>query len=609
MKKKFITLLLLFLQLTNFSQTQLNPPCIQAPKFSDTQIIPVSHDIGDIDGDGLIDVVTANEIPGVIVILKGDGNGNFIFIDSIHTPMQAFNVTLGDINNDNLLDIICNQRPTSKVFIYLNNALINFTLSTTLSVLVQLPNGAVNYPPLAIDIEDMDNDGNNDIIIGKWFNSNICIFFGDGSGYNFVLNQYNTNAWEANMRLFIADLNNDGKKDFAVANRISNALRIFVNSGNRNFQQTQIYSPSGSAEDINGGDFNNDGYIDLSIVQTFSLQDSILIYLNNGNGTFSYNKGYEINASPRKIAVCDINHDNLLDIIFNSNNKPFLLGHGNGNFTKFVGNIFNSSSNVDYLTPCDINNDNFIDIIGSSYSSQNIVSFLSGTGNIIISASKDSVCPGDSIILSATGGTSYIWSNGVITDSVLINPQQSGNYMVTATTTSNCNIDASININVNHVQIPTINYNHGYLFSNISSNTIQWYLNDSILITDSVSNIHPNTIGNYSVVIQDSSGCRIKSNPYYFSTVGQVEVNSTIDYVNFIYNNEAKTLEINFALETPQNVLISLIDNTGRVLSYKKEQVIKNSKTTINTSILSQGIYFAVVECVTGKYYKKIVVN
>ena len=61
------------------------------------------------------------------------------------------------------------------------------------------------------------------------------------------------------------------------------------------------------------------------------------------------------------------------------------------------------------------------------------------------------ICEGESTILTASGGTSFLWSNGEITPSITISPQASTNYSVTVTNAENCISADSITIIVHPI--------------------------------------------------------------------------------------------------------------------------------------------------------------
>jgi len=61
------------------------------------------------------------------------------------------------------------------------------------------------------------------------------------------------------------------------------------------------------------------------------------------------------------------------------------------------------------------------------------------------------ICPGESVSLSATGGSVYQWSNGAIGSAITVNPNFSTNYTVTITNNQGCSTTESVNVNVEEI--------------------------------------------------------------------------------------------------------------------------------------------------------------
>jgi hypothetical protein len=67
----------------------------------------------------------------------------------------------------------------------------------------------------------------------------------------------------------------------------------------------------------------------------------------------------------------------------------------------------------------------------------------------IISVNNATICAGQSATLTATGGNTYVWSNGATTSSVIVSPTATVNYTVTGTTAAGCTNTAIATVSVN----------------------------------------------------------------------------------------------------------------------------------------------------------------
>lgn len=65
-----------------------------------------------------------------------------------------------------------------------------------------------------------------------------------------------------------------------------------------------------------------------------------------------------------------------------------------------------------------------------------------------VTASDDTVCKGESVMLIASGGTSYFWNNGQTNDSITVTPNNTTTYTVTAQNGNCMGNPASIKVNV-----------------------------------------------------------------------------------------------------------------------------------------------------------------
>ena len=79
--------------------------------FYTTDKEPLDVAAGDINADGIIDILTANREGRSISIFMGNGDGSLTPISSVETELGATSLALADFNNDSHLDIaasVCN---------------------------------------------------------------------------------------------------------------------------------------------------------------------------------------------------------------------------------------------------------------------------------------------------------------------------------------------------------------------------------------------------------------------------------------------------------------------------------------------------------------------
>ena len=135
-------------------------------------------------------------------------------------------------------------------------------------------------------------------------------------------------------------------------------------------------------------------------------------------------------------------------------------------------------------------------------------------------AGQDTLCSGDIVQISATGGGSYLWSTGDTTASILLSPSVSGWLSTQVTDANGCQGKDSIWITVHPLpQAPTITQNGNLLISS-AGYTYQWLDWLGLISGATDSTYAPGQSGRYWVEITDSNGCSSISDPYLFLYTG-----------------------------------------------------------------------------------------
>jgi hypothetical protein len=140
------------------------------------------------------------------------------------------------------------------------------------------------------------------------------------------------------------DLNGDGFPDIvAVTSDGSNLIYVLLNDGEGNFTSTGVSFPAGNgASQVALGDFNQDGILDIAVLNTADATIGILF--GNGDGTFQPMTAYGVGTAPTAFSMADLNVDGFLDFAITNNDSPtqaevsFLYGQPGGTFN-YVSNL------------------------------------------------------------------------------------------------------------------------------------------------------------------------------------------------------------------------------------------------------------------------------
>ena len=140
---------------------------------------------------------------------------------------------------------------------------------------------------------------------------------------------------------------------------------------------------------------------------------------------------------------------------------------------------------------------------------------LSVTGNTHI-------CIGQTTTLTINGASSYTWSTGVNTNSIVVSPQTNTNYLVVGTGTNGCMNDTLIKVNVSPVPTVQITGNNvicagdSVLLTATGAHDYSWTSNGALTPTvyaSPLSNTTITVIGFVSPVCSSTAGFAIQVNP------------------------------------------------------------------------------------------------
>jgi hypothetical protein len=329
---------------------------------------PLALAVADVNRDGKLDLIVANNTDGNVGVLLGDGTGPFLNQATFASGPTPIAVAVADVNGDGKPDILVANYGSSSVSVLLGNGDGTF----------QNPQSfATGNEPIALTTADVNGDGRPDILVANYASGTVSVLDGNGDG---TFQPQQTFAAGAHpISIAAADLNRDGKADIAVSNYTSSTVSVLLGTGAGTFSSPQTFAVGGKPRSIVVSDVNTDGKPDLIVVNKTDGTASIL--LGNGDGTFQTQITSYVGASPNAVAVADVNGDGKEDLVVANGgttypgNVAVLLGNRDGTFQPAVN--FATGANPYALAVADLNGDGRLDIATANQRS-NTVSVLLG---------------------------------------------------------------------------------------------------------------------------------------------------------------------------------------------------------------------------------------
>jgi hypothetical protein len=342
--------------------------------------------LGDFDGDGKLDVATANNGDQSATFLYGAGDGTFAANISRAVPPSSngcspYAIVAGDFDNDPRTDVVitCTDLGNTN-FGYILKGVSNRMPTPTAIAALQ---STAALSPESIAAGDFDHDGKLDLAVGNYQGSSVWIVKGDGHD-NFAATASPILELGTNVESVIAgDLDGDGRDDLVAAGYDWSA-RVSLQSMTGMLGGFTSYNAHGVPSSGILADVNHDHKIDLLL--TDATNDAVAVLLGKGDGTFPTGDGtnlppeFPTHPTPDAIAVGDLDKDGNLDVVTANaagSSIDVLLGKGDGTFEKAIETTNLTSPSGVRLG--DFNGDGLLDIIICSNRSSGTVTLLLNT--------------------------------------------------------------------------------------------------------------------------------------------------------------------------------------------------------------------------------------
>jgi hypothetical protein len=355
---------------------------------------PFQSAIGDLDGDGKPDLVLADAADGTLYVYRNVSANGTLTGSSFASPVVLhvgnsnwnglFGLALGDLDGDGRLDVVVSNWKDNSVSVLQNSSSIG---NLSFGSQIDLPVGA---QPEGIAVADLDGDGRPDIIVANEGSGTVSILHNLSVPGQLTANSFATafqlSAGSGTSAVTVGDLDGDGRPEIVAVNdsRVQDTLVIFKNVGTNGVLTTSSFASgvvlSGGGNSVAIGDLDGDGLPDLAVGSYGHGTVSVL--RNTGTpgvistSTFATPVNFATGGSVHQVAIADLDGDGLPDLaavtempdqllLFKNTSSPGTIS--TSSFASPV--IFNGGYNEATVAIGDLNGDGQPDIIvGNCYS-------------------------------------------------------------------------------------------------------------------------------------------------------------------------------------------------------------------------------------------------
>jgi hypothetical protein len=317
---------------------------------------PHSVAAADVNGDGKVDLISANLGNNTLTVLTNNGIGGFVVSASPGVGSSPRSVVAADMNGDGKVDLISANAGANTLTVLTNSGTGGFLLAAS---------PTVGNAPYAVVAADVNGDGRMDLASANAGANTLTVLMNNGSG-GFVA-AASPGTGSSPLAVVAEDVNGDGRVDLIAANGNAAALTVLTNNGGGSFVLASSPAVDCVSASLTAADVNGDGKVDLIHGNGYACA-SLSILTNNGAGVFSTSSAPSLGSYPYAVRAADVNGDGKVDLITvadTPNRLTVLTNNGSGGFA--LSAYLAVGAGPRSLVAADANGDGRPDLITANY--------------------------------------------------------------------------------------------------------------------------------------------------------------------------------------------------------------------------------------------------
>lgn len=351
---------------------------------------PTDLEVADVDADGRADLIVTNQkfvntsvtdgTSNDVSVLIADDAGGFAAQRRFFAINKPTQVAAADVTGDGVLDVLTANDNGPFLAVTAGDGSGGFVDQQRFD----------GRAPVAAAVADMTGDGLLDIVAIEFEADIVKVFDGDGSRGFAPPRRFQTGLNNTEL-LAVGDVSGDGQLDIVTGNLFSGGfpaglVSVLVADGEGGFAEAQRVAQTGGTSTLLVADLTGDDIADIVIGDTRT--DSVAVLVAVGDGDFEPIRRFALRTKPQGLAVADVSSDGIPDIVATNNvfgtgapNEALvLIGDGEGGFAPPRRFSTGGENSISRVAIADMTSDGFPDIVAVFSTHAGGIVVLAGDG-------------------------------------------------------------------------------------------------------------------------------------------------------------------------------------------------------------------------------------